>query len=276
MARPRTLGHPLPLFAVAVLVANDHLLKGRGVVPGFVTGKLSDLAGLFFFPVLLVTAGRVLRVRGVSPWRAAWATVVAFSALKLVPPVHAAWVAILGPAVMDPTDLFALPCALLAARWMEGARAVPRGLGHGDRLAVLVAAIASSATSAIHLPPCKTTPETAEPAVSLDKTCLTSPGMTLRRKGTLVHGTLALGTRGGPCPIAPRMQLEVRRATLLLRTTGAFTAPPPPTVEQGMVPLEVTFTLPADVDAGCEGLVPVFRHDGRRVEIPVLSCEVGP
>ncbi len=159
---------------------------------------------------------------------------------------------------------------------MTGAPAPARGLGVGDRLAVLVAAVASSATSAIHLPPCKTPPETAEPTVALDRTCLTSPGMTLRRKGTLVQGTIAFGTRGGPCPIAPKVQLEVRRATMVLRTTGVFGAPPPAVVEQGTVPIELTFTLPVDVDAGCEGLVPVLRHDGKRVQIPVQACEVSP
>lgn len=37
--------------AVACLVLNDHVWKVR--YPGVVTGKLSDIAGLFFFPVFL-------------------------------------------------------------------------------------------------------------------------------------------------------------------------------------------------------------------------------
>ncbi len=49
------LAHPLPLLAMALLGVNDHLLKGSGWVPGWLTGKLSDFAGLFFFP-LFVTA----------------------------------------------------------------------------------------------------------------------------------------------------------------------------------------------------------------------------
>jgi hypothetical protein len=39
------------LFAVAVLFVNDHFLKRAW--PGSVTGKLSDVAGMFFFPLLL-------------------------------------------------------------------------------------------------------------------------------------------------------------------------------------------------------------------------------
>jgi hypothetical protein len=47
--------HPLPLSAMALLAVNDHWLKGSGVLPGWLTGKLSDFAGLIFFP-LFVTA----------------------------------------------------------------------------------------------------------------------------------------------------------------------------------------------------------------------------
>ncbi len=41
------------LTALVVLVVNDHMLKGSGVLPGSVTGKLSDFAGLFVLAVLL-------------------------------------------------------------------------------------------------------------------------------------------------------------------------------------------------------------------------------
>lgn len=39
------------VLAVVVLFVNDHLLKHA--FPGLVTGKLSDVAGMIFFPVLL-------------------------------------------------------------------------------------------------------------------------------------------------------------------------------------------------------------------------------
>jgi hypothetical protein len=42
-------------------VVNDHVLKGSGLLPAAVTGKLSDVAGLFFFPVLCASLVRALR-----------------------------------------------------------------------------------------------------------------------------------------------------------------------------------------------------------------------
>lgn len=65
------LVHPVPLVAIAVLVVNDHVLKGRA--PGLVTGKLSDFAGLVFFPLLLealVEGARTLAGRFRGPSRA--------------------------------------------------------------------------------------------------------------------------------------------------------------------------------------------------------------
>ena len=43
--------HPIPASAVAVLIINDHYLKAH--YPGWITGKLSDFAGIFFFPLFL-------------------------------------------------------------------------------------------------------------------------------------------------------------------------------------------------------------------------------
>jgi hypothetical protein len=46
----RCLKHPLTVTCILVLLLNDHLLKGT--IPSILTGKLSDFAGLFFFPFL--------------------------------------------------------------------------------------------------------------------------------------------------------------------------------------------------------------------------------
>ncbi|MGE0631871.1 MAG: hypothetical protein AB7O96_05660 [Pseudobdellovibrionaceae bacterium] len=43
--------HPLPLGAVILTAVNDHYLKYQ--FPGLISGKLSDFAGLFFFPLFL-------------------------------------------------------------------------------------------------------------------------------------------------------------------------------------------------------------------------------
>lgn len=49
---------PLPLAAVVLTALNDHVLKTRW--PSFVTGKLSDFAGLFFFPLFTLALVRLL------------------------------------------------------------------------------------------------------------------------------------------------------------------------------------------------------------------------
>lgn len=50
----RCLQHPLSLLSIALLLLNDHVFKV--VSPSWLTGKLSDFAGLFFFP-FIVAAG---------------------------------------------------------------------------------------------------------------------------------------------------------------------------------------------------------------------------
>lgn len=58
----RALAHPGSVLALVLLVLNDHVLKQAW--PGWVTGKLSDVAGLVVAPLLLsavLTAVRVTR-----------------------------------------------------------------------------------------------------------------------------------------------------------------------------------------------------------------------
>jgi hypothetical protein len=117
------LCHPVPLGSVLVLALNDHLLKGSGLLPGGVTGKLSDVAGLFFFPlllsVLLTGASRLARRRvdeGAPPLVPVVSTGAAFAALKLSPAFNALVARAWGPNALDPTDLLCLP--VLAASWL--------------------------------------------------------------------------------------------------------------------------------------------------------------
>lgn len=51
--------HPVAVAALVVLVFNDHVAKGRW--PSEFTGKASDIAGLVFFPLLLVSAAEAIR-----------------------------------------------------------------------------------------------------------------------------------------------------------------------------------------------------------------------
>lgn len=130
--------HWTSLVALAVLVVNDHLLKGRDLVPEALTGKLSDFAGLFMFPLLLTAlVGVARRCCGRDPRPNArtlalccGGTALGFAALQTVPWVAASWLAFSGwvaplvggvPSVtMDPLDLVALPMCWLA--WRHGQR----------------------------------------------------------------------------------------------------------------------------------------------------------
>ena len=51
--------HPAVIVSIAVFIANDHVLKVAA--RGWLTGKISDVAGLVFFPLLLVAAWELLR-----------------------------------------------------------------------------------------------------------------------------------------------------------------------------------------------------------------------
>jgi hypothetical protein len=134
--------HPVTLLLVAVLVVNDWVLKARW--PGAVTGKLSDIAGLGFAPVVFTAGiGLVLHAAmrlgaridpSLSARRLALAcaaTALVFAAIKVVAPVRALFVAAIGHgAAVDPdwTDLLCLPCVLVA--WWIGRdelRRVPLG-----------------------------------------------------------------------------------------------------------------------------------------------------
>lgn len=126
--------HPVPLGAVLVLVVNDHLLKQAGVLPAAVTGKLSDLAGLAFFPLLLTALGDLvlLGVARLGPpvdftlgrrklAAAIAATAAVFTAVKLSPAAADAAagaltaIGIRSRIVADPSDLLALPALAVAA-----------------------------------------------------------------------------------------------------------------------------------------------------------------
>lgn len=150
-ALPLTLlVRPWPLVGLAVLAVNDHVLKGSGLLPGVVTGKLSDFAGLLFFPLLLVTlydlalavVNAALRRQAVlaSPTTmqlvvACLATGAFFSAVQIHPSVadlYARATAFLSfwsdaptaQVTMDPSDLAALPMIIVA--FFLGQRSIAR------------------------------------------------------------------------------------------------------------------------------------------------------
>jgi hypothetical protein len=125
------LCHVLPLSAVLLLAVNDHWLKGSGVLPGWLAGKISDAAGLFFFPALLVTI--YMGFRTLAGRRARWSrwpAVVSVLVTGLIFTAANCWTAfneLLASLsmckVMDPSDLLTLPVLVLAWIWLESRRA---------------------------------------------------------------------------------------------------------------------------------------------------------
>lgn len=116
-------------LCIALLVVNDHTLKAS--FPGMITGKLSDLCGLAFFPMLLAAALELATGAVVRPRPAAalvLLTGLVFAATKTLPVAAAAYGHAIGllqwplralwhggapfvPArvVVDATDLLTLP-----------------------------------------------------------------------------------------------------------------------------------------------------------------------
>ena len=162
----KSFTRPLPLGAVIVLLVNDHWLKGAGLLPSWLTGKLSDVAGLFFFPILLATLARYAlderaeRGRHFLEKSSVVVTGVVFAVLKLWPAASAWATRSWGVVVCDPTDLVALPSLALAYLSMRGRNPVEAGtprqkhaLGSAtEAVGILVASFASLATSPPYRP----------------------------------------------------------------------------------------------------------------------------
>jgi len=155
--------HPVAVIALAVLLFNDHLFKEIG--PTWLSGKLSDLAGLVVAPligsVLLAAATRRLGQQVQSRWPlvlAVLATGCGFAAVKLLPPAAdtyrlglgylqwpfsaAASVPNLPPIrpvqmVADASDLLALPMLLVPLWIARGARPHHSSRSH-ERVASIV------------------------------------------------------------------------------------------------------------------------------------------
>ena len=136
MQPERGLLHPGALVSIVLLVANDHWFKAAA--PGLITGKLSDFAGLAFFPLFLHALVRLVQPRAGNPALAVSCalTALVFAAVKTVPWCHEAYEVGLGllqypfraafSGATEPgrvllmkyaTDLVALPAVLLAWRW---------------------------------------------------------------------------------------------------------------------------------------------------------------
>jgi hypothetical protein len=137
---PRAFAHPAWWGALALLLLNDHVWKGGGVLPAVLTGKLSDFAGMMVAPPLVAlvlgTHSRTRRVVAVA------CTGAGFALIKCVPTAAAALGQLLALLQLpsriwvDPSDLFALALlpvghalcqplparsGLVALRWLQRA-----------------------------------------------------------------------------------------------------------------------------------------------------------
>lgn len=118
------LTRPAVLGAVAVLLFNDHVAKGSAFAPGWLTGKLSDIAGLFFFPLLLALALSILADALDTEYAAkrllgagAALTAVVFGLVNTWPAFNQTLGLLWGPFTVDPTDLMCLPATWASYHW---------------------------------------------------------------------------------------------------------------------------------------------------------------
>jgi len=186
------LGHPVTVAATALLLVNDHVLKAA--VPGPVTGKLSDVAGLVVAPALLATLCALVLPR--LPARpvavvAVVTTGLGFGWVKAFPAgahvASAAWGLILPSRVLaDPTDLVALPA--LAVAWWVWRRtwAEPRTAPPG-RAGWTVSGRAVSVVRTV----------VVFPLAALAVGATTRPSYTADTRALVWHGQVVVGTRWG-------------------------------------------------------------------------------
>lgn len=138
------------VVALVALVLNDHVFKGSGWLPGWVTGKLSDVAGLFLAPAVLAALLQVETRRAV--WGCAAATALVFSALELSPQFVAVWETasqLLGVpwrVTMDATDLLTVPMVVPGVWCFRARRCTPP---FGERALLATALVACAASSPV-------------------------------------------------------------------------------------------------------------------------------
>jgi len=220
---PAWLLHPLPLAAILVTAVNDHLLKGSGLLPGWLTGKLSDFAGLFFFPLLVAA---VLRAKTAAARTiVVVATGALFAAFKLSPRA-CAWIAPVAAVTPDATDLIALPMLAVAWWWMARWRPSPRWNGPAWSRTIVLggAALTSAATSPARGPYYyHPLPMWSAVGVTRQSVACADVDLWVSKSGRQGVGlTIAFEPRGVPCA------LHLDRLALVIPGEGEHVARLPP------------------------------------------------
>lgn len=147
--------HPLTLFSIALLLINDHLLKY--ICPSWLTGKLSDFAGVFFFPFIIAAGLSVFLVKFNLTSRQIGQTAFGFVALwfillKMLLPANYITAQIASLLVgfptkfsLDPADLVSLLVLIPAwAIWEQVVFRKPTRIAYATLLLGSFAAIATS------------------------------------------------------------------------------------------------------------------------------------
>jgi len=156
----RCLTQPLTLVSLILLLVNDHVLKI--VTPSWLTGKLSDFAGLFFFPFLLAALIAFIWRERLSA-RQVGALAFGITAVWFVLMKTTAWgnaftenfasfvLQTRAQIVQDPTDVIALGAMVPGwALWEKTKTTRPPKWAW---LVLFIAAFASIATSPLPPPP---------------------------------------------------------------------------------------------------------------------------
>ena len=113
-----SLTHPLVLLSITILLLNDHVLKVYS--PSWLTGKLSDFMGVFFFPIFLSTILNIiwkpinLKQRHITITAFGFTTIW-FGLIKTLPffghlteNIISGFLSIPSQIICDPSDLLAL------------------------------------------------------------------------------------------------------------------------------------------------------------------------
>ena len=151
----RCLQHPATWLSIALLLVNDHILKV--VCPSWITGKLSDFAGLFFFPFIVAAGLSFLlskyKVPSIRVGQIAFGFVgIWFILLKTFPLVNFLTTGLTSRLlgfptkfVMDPTDLVALFAMFPAwIIWQQPSPIKPTSAAYAALLFGSLAVIATS------------------------------------------------------------------------------------------------------------------------------------
>lgn len=157
-ARPPTfdlsaLAQPAWWVALALLLINDNLLKGRGVVPGWLTGKLSDFAFVVVAPTLFAALlPRALPGRRTFALVSVIGLYVGADLSRTISDGFVAVMARLGVTTRlwpDATDLLALALLPLTIHLMRRPARLEESRGHFalQRIGVILGAAACIATS---------------------------------------------------------------------------------------------------------------------------------